>query len=240
MYNDNLSKRKGELSEAVCSQLRCSSGSIPLIYGLPKIHKPGTPLRPIVSFCTSPTYSLSKHLVKILSPLLGTTSSTMRNSGDFASFVHSVALSDEVLVSFDVVSLFTKAPIDLALNVAQKHLESDEALCELTGLLIASVMSLLSFCLNATYFSFRGVFHKQMFSTAMGSPISVVVANLAMESIKSRALSTFPSPPLFWKHYVDDVCFAVKPEDVLPFFRHINSIHSSIQFTREGEDLSCH
>ena len=38
---------------------------------------------------------------------------------------------------------------------------------------------------------------------------------------------------------MDDVCCAVKPEDVLPFFRHINSIHSSIQFTREGEDLSC-
>ena len=119
----------------------------------------------------------------------------MRNSGGVVSFVHSVALSDEVLVSFDAVSLFTKAPIDLALNVARKHLESDEALCKLTGLLIASVMSLLSFCLNATYFSFRGVFHKQMFSTAMGSPISVVVANLAMESIESRALSTFPSPP---------------------------------------------
>ena len=79
---------------------------------IPKINKPGTPLRPIVSFCTSPTYSLSKHLVKILSPLLGTTSSTVCNSGDFVSFVRSMALSDEVLVSFDVVSLFTKIPID--------------------------------------------------------------------------------------------------------------------------------
>ena len=37
---------------------------------------------------------------------------------------------------------------------------------------------------------------------------------------------------------MDDVCCAVKPEDVLPFFRHINSVHSSIQFTREREDLS--
>ncbi|XP_071052133.1 uncharacterized protein [Onthophagus taurus] len=43
----------------------------PRIYGLPKIHKPDVPLRPIVSAINSPTYQLAKHLAKILSPFTG-------------------------------------------------------------------------------------------------------------------------------------------------------------------------
>ena len=63
-------KNKGILAEELYRQLRSSGGQIPLFYGLPKIHKTGTPLRPIVSFISSPTYALSKFLSKILSPLV--------------------------------------------------------------------------------------------------------------------------------------------------------------------------
>ena len=40
----------------------------PKFYGLPKIHKPDTPLRPIVSSCGSVTYGVAKELAKILKP----------------------------------------------------------------------------------------------------------------------------------------------------------------------------
>ena len=43
----------------------------PKFYGLPKIHKPDTPLRPIVSSCGSVTYGVAKELAKILKPLVG-------------------------------------------------------------------------------------------------------------------------------------------------------------------------
>ena len=36
-------------------------------YGLPKIHKPNNPLRPIVSFCVSPTYNLAPSYSKMVS-----------------------------------------------------------------------------------------------------------------------------------------------------------------------------
>ena len=40
-------------------------GCVPLkFYGLPKIHKPDTPLRPIVSSCGSVTYGVAKELAK--------------------------------------------------------------------------------------------------------------------------------------------------------------------------------
>ena len=43
----------------------------PKFYGLPKIHKLDTPLRPIVSSCGSVTYGVPKELAKILKPLVG-------------------------------------------------------------------------------------------------------------------------------------------------------------------------
>ena len=51
-------------------RLRCSVPQPPKLYGLPKLHKPGIPMRPIVSFCGSPKYQLSRYLTTILQPLL--------------------------------------------------------------------------------------------------------------------------------------------------------------------------
>ena len=74
-------------------------------------------------------------------------------------FVQSMCLDDgETMVSFDGVSLFTKIPVDLALRVAQHRLESDDTLPDCTGFGVEEIMSLLSLCLSATYFSFRGEF----------------------------------------------------------------------------------
>ena len=63
--------RKGSIPDRLYERLRSSNGKTPLLYGLPKVHKPAVPLRPIASFVHSPTYQLSKHLSQILSPLVG-------------------------------------------------------------------------------------------------------------------------------------------------------------------------
>ena len=50
--------------------LYSSDSLYPRFYGLPKIPKPGIPLRPIVSFVNSPTYAISGYPARILSPVL--------------------------------------------------------------------------------------------------------------------------------------------------------------------------
>ena len=129
----------------------------PVIYGLPNniIHKLNVPLRPIVYFYTCPTYNLSKHLARLLSPLVGNKPSEVNNSREFVDFVRSIRLDEsELMVSFDVVSLFTDIPVKLAQQVAQERLESDDTLSDRTKLSVKEIMSLLSLCLHATYFSF--------------------------------------------------------------------------------------
>ena len=231
--------RSGHLSKSRYNKLRSSAGHIPLLYALPKIHKPEVPLRPIVSFVTSPTYALSKHLVDILSPLVGKTEHHVRNSFDFAKFIASQTVEiDELLVSFDVVSLFTKIPTQLATKVAHQRLQDDTSLSNRTSLTPNEIVSLLELCLDATFFAFCETFYQQIHGTAMGSPVSVVVADLVMEDIESRALATYPHPPKFWKRYVDDTFCVLKTQEVDKFHHHINSIEETIQFTIEKESES--
>ena len=77
--------------------------------------------------------------------------------------------------------------------------------------------------------------YQQIFGTAVGSPVSVVVANIVMEHIEDLALSTSPIPTIFWKGYVDDVLMAVPADQVDGMLAHINSINQNIQFTSERE-----
>ena len=57
-----------QIGPALYRKLHCSNSTPASFYGLPKIHVPERPLRPITSSIGSPTY-VSKHLVSILSPL---------------------------------------------------------------------------------------------------------------------------------------------------------------------------
>ena len=65
----------------------------------------------------------------------------------------------------------------------------------------------------------------------MGSLVSVMVADLIMEDVEQRAVSTYPDPPPFWNRYVDDTCMAHPPDQVQAFHTHLNSVEPSIQFT---------
>ena len=82
------------VSNDLYMQLRSSAGRVPfLLYGLPKVHKQAVPFQPIVSFVTSHTYQLSKFLVSVLAPLVGRTSTYVRNSNSHAEFISRTDLS---------------------------------------------------------------------------------------------------------------------------------------------------
>jgi len=68
------------LEERLQEKLTPSCKTIPRIYGLPKMHKKGVPLRPIVNTIGSPTYELTKYVSKILRPLVGNTDSFINDS----------------------------------------------------------------------------------------------------------------------------------------------------------------
>ena len=119
-------KTEGGISESIYKRLYPTGAGSPKFYGLPKIHKEGTPLRPIVSSIGAVTYSTSKELSKILKPLVGKSLHHIHNNQDFMEHLKSIQLGpDEVMVSYDVRALFTSVPIQPALEVIEKLLKED-------------------------------------------------------------------------------------------------------------------
>jgi hypothetical protein len=82
----------------------------------------------------------------------------------------SVNLSSlDTLVSFDVVSLFTNAPVDKALQIIWNKLHNDDKLVELSVLQVEAIMELLEVCLRTTYFQVYDKFFQQKGGMAMWS-----------------------------------------------------------------------
>ena len=74
---------------------------------------------------------------------------------------------------------------------------------------VEQIISLLEFCLKTTYFQFQGRFFEQLQGTAVGSPISPIVAHLYMEDFETKAINTAEYLPNIWKKYVDDTCMVI-------------------------------
>ena len=175
-------RKNDSLSINLYRRLHPSASTCPKFYGLPKIHKPNVPLRPIVASRGSATSNLAQHLTEILKPLVGNTQYHVLNSSSFIQEIKDLCLDpNDVLISFDVVSLFTNVPVDETCNIIKQKLLDDISLHERTQLSVDEIIDLLKLCLSNTCFQWRDSFYEQTSGAAMGSPLSPVLANIFME-----------------------------------------------------------
>ena len=113
--------KAGILFHILHDYLRPSATVRPKFYGLPKIHKPNVPKRPIVASQGSPTYVLAKYPVEILKPVVRKSEHHVVNSEEFVTKMEQIRLSkNDILVSFDVVSLFTNVPVQEACIITKE------------------------------------------------------------------------------------------------------------------------
>ena len=78
-----LGKNKDLIPQTKYRQLIQHYSKLPHIYGLPKTHKDGIPLRPIFSNRGSACHPLSRFIVEIICPLTCKSSSYVKNSAHF-------------------------------------------------------------------------------------------------------------------------------------------------------------
>ena len=88
-------KAEGGISDAVYKRLYPTGAGAPIFYGLPKIHKEGMPLRPIVSSIGAASYETSKELARILKPFMGKSPYQVRNSKDFIQQMQGIKLQED-------------------------------------------------------------------------------------------------------------------------------------------------
>ena len=230
----NIKTEEG-LNEETYKRLYPTGAGSPKFYGLPKIHKTGIPLRPIISSIGTVTYNTAKELAKILKLLVGLSNHHVHNTRDFVKQLKELRLKkEESMVSYDVTALFTSVPIPPVLKIIEENLTKDKDLQQRTSMTIKHIIKLLEFCLRSTHFVFQGQHYDQVEGSAMGSPLSPIVANIYMEHFETKALETAPHPPSLWKRFVDDTFVILDTTHKEEFFQHINGIEEKIQFTAEN------
>ena len=208
-------------------KLKPTGSQPPRFYGLPKIHKDGIPVRPIVSYTGTPLYEVSKYIAEILKPYGKQKEQHTNNSKLFSTFICQQTIEpDEIMVSFDVTSLYITIPIDQALFIIEDLLQHDDKLTDRTPLSPNQILDLLNILLRTTYFKFNNQFYQQTDGAAMEGPTSAIVSEIYMQALEmTAAITTTDHPPKIWERHGDDVFSVIQRIHLQELLHHINSLH---------------
>ena len=216
--------------------LKPADSPAPRFYGQPKIHKPGVPIRPIVSYSGSPLYNLNKYTANILKAYVRDENNNAKNSTTFSNYIRNVPIKDdEIMVSFDVTSLYTKIPIIDTLNIIKDYVNNDDQFTRKTAIPQDKFLDLVHLVLTTTWYTFNSQFYQQTDGVAMGGPASSTTAEIYMQAYERTAITTALHPPKVWERFVDDVYSILKRTHLENVFHHINNLHQNIKFTMEKE-----
>ncbi len=133
------------------------------------------------------------------------------------------------MVLFDVVSLFTSIPRELAMTSIASLLQEEGATESPT---IDDYKQLLNIVFS-TISQFNGNIYEQVKGTPMGSPISGLIAEAVLQRLEKIAFAD--TTPKIWLRYVDDTFVIIKREEKENLYKTINEIFADTQFTEEEE-----
>ena len=193
------------------------------LYGLPKIHKPGNPLRSIVSFYNTPLSALHKQLSEILKPL--TLSNIRLKNEDFVTkFRFHIDHNHSYYCSLDVKSLYTTCDMRKAVDTVMDHLYLNPSILP-PDLTPEGIKSLLNFSLDNAYCEFDNQFYKQITGGPMGSPLTVTLAEIRVTDIEQLAIANSTRKPKHYYHFVDDgFGHFINCNHAEEFLEHLNSL----------------
>lgn len=239
--NKLISKIKsgGMIEDSLARKFTIYNSIPPKFYGLPKIHKDPVKLRPIISSIDSPTSGVSQLITDVLTRAYSIDNEYyIKDSFQFSSLMNNRQIpANYVLVSLDVVSLFSNIPLYLAIRCIEKKWESINTHCNIDK---ATFLELIKFVFDNTYFSYNNQFYKQILGTPMGGQCSPIIALYVMDELLDSCIPQLSFPLPFIKKYVDDLICAVPEDKVDEILNTFNAYDRHIQFTveKENEDNS--
>ena len=207
------------------------------IYGMAKNHKPNCPLRPVLSAINTAEYHLAKWLEQQIRPYLSNRFS-VSSTADFVQELSELSpLSSDVLVSFDIESLYTNVPLKEVIDHMADRIYSQSAPSSFfvdSGISKTVFKNMLKTC-SRSIFLYKDSVYEQHDGLSMGSPLAPLMAEWFMTEIEHKIFQNKNScEPKFYKRYVDDI-FAVfkSTADRDRFFKDLNGQHQNLKFTME-------
>ena len=231
-------KDQNLISLTLFEHLKPTGTCIPRLYGLPKVHKPGHPLRPILAMCGSPYHQIAQWLVEILEPVRKELSQySLKDSFQFVDCIKDFDPSDDLLYSLDVCSLFTNVPLVETIDRLCKFVTESNICLPIS---VNILKDLLLRCTLNVQFLFEGKLYRQIDGVAMGSPLGPLLADIFLSILEKDQLSHTIQKLSLYRRYVDDIFIAqprsMEVNDVLMAF---NSAHPALRFTIETENNNC-
>ena len=236
-------------------------------YGLPKIHKcleinekvkegksdyvkMNLPLslktRPICGGPKAVTQGSSELLHKILSPLVPCMKSYIKDEWDFVRRFPNKISYKAVLLSCDIVSLYSSIPLDLGLEALEYWI--DKLRSEIPARFTKDfILNLARFVLDNNFMEFDGDIYHQMIGTSMGSIFAPDYACLTVGYLEETKL--YPS---LRSHFDEDTCLQIIENffrfmddgttlfplivDLNLFLFLLNSMHPALKYTVEKSE----
>ena len=236
---------RDKLPESLIRDLTPTNARTPVFYGLPKNHKTGVPLRPIVSSCGGPTEKTSWLLERILNQLLEKIPAHLRNTEEYLKrlknkFPEHQLPPGAIVFSIDVVNLYGSIPLTEAVSAVAETIAEHEDEIDLYGLTPDDVTRLLTHCLENNTFRFDTDHYRQRLGIAMGNKAAPPVAIIFMHRFEQAALMNADLKPDFYARYIDDSIgvWTHGHDELQNFIQYLNSLHHSIKFTLEDSSAS--
>ena len=212
-----------------------SSGCAPgKLYGTIKVHKQDKPARPIISMINTPEYRLAKFLDELIKPYIPNRY-MLDSTQDFITKLKQFTPSqNQIMVSFDVVSLFTNVPLSETIDIVAQYIYDKDNSNQLP--FTKDIFIKLMHMATQGFFLYNHSLYKQIDGVTMGSPLGPTLANFFMAHMENKLLEKqCDHNPKLYLRYIDDI-FAVfqTKQSCTEFLKLLNSQHPNINFTLEN------
>lgn len=204
------------------------------MYGLIKIHKENSPARPITSACSAVGFKLAELFTEILNQTFPENGFHIKSSIDLKEQIEDMQIDeDDIMLSFDVTSMFTNITIDMMLEIIKERAQFITENFNIPFFLFEEIFTFI--LRDCAIFKWQDNWYKQKDSLAMGSPLSPILAKILMNKIISTSMKKLISPPKILALYVDDSFWVVKKAHEAHILNVLNDFNTRIKFTSEKE-----
>ncbi|CAF1154105.1 unnamed protein product [Rotaria magnacalcarata] len=182
------------------------------LYFLPKPHKIGTPLRPIVAAIHAPAMLVSTYLNNLLRPIFNHVArkTIYNNSIDPVKQLETYQkqgylLTSTQFITIDVKNLYTMIPQAGALDALHRFCMKHATELKFGNLTVNTIIRLVCLVLDTNYFVFNNKYYKQIRGGAMGSPLTMTLANIYMYEWEQSLIQHQQARHELYGRYIDDI-----------------------------------
>ena len=221
-------KEEDRINSVLHEQLKSMGGQLPRLYGQAKVHKKNIPLRPVLSMPGSPYHKIAQKVTKWLSvvPESKLNSYTQKTVG---SLKRTTLQSDEVIISFDVTSLYAHVLVKEAIQKAADRLYSGDV--QLPSVDKETFTTLATISSTIFILSTHDGTYREINGLSMGSPPAPPLSNIWL----SKYEPAIKDDAKLFERYMDDILRTTKESLIENKLSEINLLHPNLKYTLEVE-----